>query len=122
MKSNARGKRQLVQQKGTRPPRLKKPTNERTDKRGREMAAEIFRHQRLLRHSIANSVRETLDARIIGFGLEEGKELQEDLRHLRFLRKRAEQVHGFLLKGIITCALTCFIGAAWIGLKTAIGH
>jgi hypothetical protein len=71
-----------------------------------------------------NSVRETVDAKLIGFGLEkgDGKELRADLRHMRSLRKRAEQVYGFILKGIITCALTCFMGAAWIGLKAAIGR
>ena len=88
------------------------------------MKSTVRRSRKSLWQEVENSVRETIDEKLVGFGLEEGdrKELQADLRHLRSLRKRAEQVHGFILKGIITCALTCFMGAIGLGLKAAIGR
>jgi hypothetical protein len=79
---------------------------------------------RRLREEIENVSRHTVDTRLIAFGLEDAdrKDLQEDLRHLRGLRKRAEQVHSFILKAVITGVLTGGMGAAWLGLKSILGR
>jgi hypothetical protein len=77
-----------------------------------------------LPHDLAAPIRQTLDARLSALGFEESdrKELQADLRHLRVLRRRDEQVDGFVLKAIITSVLTGFVGALWLTLRTAIGR
>jgi hypothetical protein len=127
MKPKARRSRKPDCQERTRVPSfLERSVTHAIDKHDREVVAvmDSLCNQQRLRREIENSAREILDARLSGFGWEEGdrKDVQADLLHLRYMRQRAEQVHGFLLKGIITCALTGFMGALWLGLKTAIGR
>jgi len=80
--------------------------------------------QRAFREEIRSLTRETIETRLIAFGLEESDrgDLQADLRHLRWLRKRAEQVQGFVRRAAITGLLTGVVGLVWLGLKSAMGR
>jgi hypothetical protein len=64
------------------------------------IVAETCGGQRELLKEMESSVRQVVDARLIAFGLDEEdqKDLQADLRHLRGLRKRAEQIHSLILR------------------------
>ena len=94
------------------------------DRRPNELVAEPTSGQRELLKEIESSMGRIVDARLIAFGLEESdrKELVADLRHLRAVRKRAEQVHSFILRAVITGVLTGVLGAVWLGLRSAIGR
>jgi hypothetical protein len=90
----------------------------------KEIVAEASGNRRELLKDLESSISQTVDSRLIAFGLEEDdrKELLADLRHLRGLRKRTEQVHSFVLKAFITAVLTGALGAVWLGLRSAIGR
>lgn len=60
---------------------------------------------------------------LTSFGIEEDdrKELQADFSHLRRWRKSVEQAQSYTFKAIITVIVGGFLGALWMGIKTAVG-
>ncbi len=72
---------------------------------------------------IKNIVETTVNQVLESFGLEgeDRKELQADLLHLRRWRKSIEQTQTYAFKTIITVIVTGFLGALWLGIKTAGG-
>ncbi len=72
---------------------------------------------------IKNIVETTVNQVLESFGLEgeDRKELQADLLHLRRWRKSIEQTQTYAFKTIITVIVTGFLGALWLGIKTALG-
>lgn len=68
-------------------------------------------------------VETTVNTVLQSFGLEgeDRKELQADLLHLRKWRKSVEQAQSYTFKAVITIIATGFVGAVWMGIKTALG-
>jgi hypothetical protein len=60
---------------------------------------------------------------LTSFGIEEEdrKELRADFVHLRKWRKSVEQAQSYTFKAVITVIATGFVGAVWLGIKTALG-
>jgi hypothetical protein len=57
----------------------------------------------------------------LGLDAQDRKELQADLIHLRKWRKSVEQAQSYTFKAVITVIATGFVGAVWMGIKTALG-
>lgn len=60
---------------------------------------------------------------LTSFGIEDEdrKELRADFTHLRKWRKSVEQAQSYTFKAVITVIATGFVGAVWMGIKTALG-
>ena len=60
---------------------------------------------------------------LTSFGIDEEdrKELKSDFIHLRKWRKSVEQAQSYTFKAVITVIATGFVGAVWLGIKTALG-
>ena len=72
---------------------------------------------------IEDIVSKTIIATLARFGIEEDdhKELKADFNHLRRWRKSVEQAQSYTFKAVITVIATGFVGAVWLGIKTALG-
>ena len=68
-------------------------------------------------------VSKAVAATLSRFGIEEDdhKELLADFNHLRRWRKSVEQAQSYTFKAVITVIATGFVGAVWLGIKTALG-
>lgn len=68
-------------------------------------------------------VLKTVAAILSSFGIddEDRKEIRADFVHLRKWRKSVEQAQGYTFKAIITVIAGGFVGAVWMGIKTALG-
>lgn len=57
------------------------------------------------------------------FGIDEDEriEIRADFNHLRRWRKSVEQAQSYTFKAVITVIATGFVGAVWMGIKTALG-
>jgi hypothetical protein len=60
---------------------------------------------------------------LTSFGVEDEDraELRADFSHLRRWRKSVEQAQSYTFKAVITVIVTGFLGAAWMGIKIALG-
>ncbi|WLA87220.1 hypothetical protein [Bradyrhizobium elkanii] len=68
-------------------------------------------------------VLKTIAAILTSFGIDEEdrKEVRADFVHLRKWRKSVEQAQSYTFKAVITVIATGFVGAVWMGIKTALG-
>jgi hypothetical protein len=85
---------------------------------------EVLAEQKLLHPSdIDEVVLKTIATILTSFGIEEEdrKEIRADFVHLRKWRKSVEQAQSYTFKAVITVIATGFIGALWMGIKTALG-
>ena len=60
---------------------------------------------------------------LTSFGIEEEdrQELRADFNHLRRWRKSVEQAQSYTFKAVITVIVSGLLGAAWMGIKIALG-
>ncbi|WP_441235675.1 hypothetical protein [Bradyrhizobium sp. 930_D9_N1_4] len=65
----------------------------------------------------------TMAVILSAFGIEDEdrKEIRADFTHLRKWRKSVEQAQSYTFKAVITVIATGFVGAVWLGIKTALG-
>jgi hypothetical protein len=85
---------------------------------------EVLAEQKLLHpNDIDEVVLKTIATILTSFGIEEEdrKEIRADFVHLRKWRKSVEQAQSYTFKAVITVIATGFIGALWMGIKTALG-
>jgi hypothetical protein len=68
-------------------------------------------------------VMRTIATLLTSFGIEESDriEVKADFSHLRRWRKSVEQAQSYTFKAVITVIATGFVGAVWLGIKTALG-
>lgn len=90
----------------------------------REVIAETLEEESRRREAALDEVVLKAVATILtSFGMEEEdrKELRADFVHLRRWRKSVEQAQSYGFKAVITVIATGFVGAVWLGIKTALG-
>ncbi len=87
----------------------------------REVLAEQKREHDSTIHD--DIIIKTIVTILTSFGIEEEdrQELRADFQHLRRWRKSAEAAQGYTFKAVITVIATGFVGAVWLGIKTALG-
>jgi hypothetical protein len=68
-------------------------------------------------------VLKTISTILTSFGIEDDdrKEIRADFVHLRKWRKSVEQAQSYTFKAVITVIATGFVGAVWMGIKSALG-
>jgi hypothetical protein len=85
---------------------------------------DVLAEQKLLHpNDIDEVVLKTIATILTSFGIEEEdrKEIRADFVHLRKWRKSVEQAQSYTFKAVITVIATGFVGAVWMGIKTALG-
>ena len=84
---------------------------------------DVLKEQRLNEPDIDKVALKTIATLLTSFGIEEEDrvELRADFHHLRRWRKSVEQAQSYGFKAVITVIATGFIGALWLGIKTALG-
>lgn len=94
------------------------------DSEVRSVVAEVLAEQkRLHNNEVDEVVLRTIASILTSFGIEEEDrtELRADFIHLRKWRKSVEQAQTYTFKAIVTVIATGFVGAVWLGIKTALG-
>lgn len=76
-------------------------------------------HQKTLDDAMVKMVAAVL----VSFGIDEDdrKEIRADFAHLRRWRRSVEQAGSYTFKAVVTVIATGFVGAVWLGIKTALG-
>jgi hypothetical protein len=85
---------------------------------------EVLAERKLLNPGdIDEVVLKTIASILTSFGIEEDdrREIKADFQHLRRWRKSVEQAQSYTFKAVITVIATGFVGAVWMGIKTALG-
>jgi hypothetical protein len=85
---------------------------------------EVLAEQRIAsRADLDEAATKTIATILLSFGIEEDdrKEVKADFEHLRRWRKSVEQAGSYTFKAVITIIATGFVGAVWMGIKTALG-
>jgi hypothetical protein len=85
---------------------------------------DVLAEQKLLHpNDIDEVVLKTIASILTSFGIEEDdrREIKADFQHLRRWRKSVEQAQSYTFKAVITVIATGFVGAVWLGIKTALG-
>jgi hypothetical protein len=85
---------------------------------------DVLAEQKLLNPGdIDEVVLKTIASILTSFGIEEDdrREIKADFQHLRRWRKSVEQAQSYTFKAVITVIATGFVGAVWMGIKTALG-
>jgi hypothetical protein len=85
---------------------------------------DVLAEQKLLNPGdIDEVVLKTIASILTSFGIEEDdrREIKADFQHLRRWRKSVEQAQSYTFKAVITVIATGFVGAVWLGIKTALG-
>lgn len=88
------------------------------------IVAEVLAEQkRLHNNEVDEVVLRTITGMLTSFGIEEEdrKEMRADFVHLRKWRKSVDQAQTYTFKAIVTVIATGFVGAVWLGIKTALG-
>jgi hypothetical protein len=85
--------------------------------------AETLDEQRRIREYIDTAVLKGTTSILISFGMDEDdrREMRSDFQYLRRWRKSVEQAQNYTCKAAITIVVTGFVGAAWLGIKFALG-
>jgi len=89
----------------------------------RAVVTAVLEEQKKLRNEEEDAmVLKTIATILTSFGIEEGdrQELRSDFQHLRRWRKSVEQAQSYTCKTVITIIATGFVGAVWLGIKTAL--
>lgn len=87
----------------------------------RAIVAEVLAEQQ--RAGNDDMVLKTVATILKSFGIDEDErlEIRADFNHLRRWRKSVEQAQSYTFKAVITVIATGFVGAVWMGIKTALG-
>jgi len=74
-------------------------------------------------HTLDDVVMKAVATILTSFGIDEEdrKELRADFNHLRRWRKSVEQAQSYTFKAVITIIVSGLVGAAWMGIKIALG-
>jgi hypothetical protein len=85
--------------------------------------ATLIEQERIRQNDVHAVVTKTIATVLTSFGIEEAdrRELRSDLQHLRRWRRSVEQAQGYTFKAVVTIIATGFLGAVWLGVRTALG-
>ena len=90
----------------------------------RAIVVETLAEQQRIRHDDIDAVvLKVVATTLTSFGIDEEdrKELRADFQHLRRWRKSVEQAQSYTFKAVITIIVSGLLGAAWMGIKIALG-
>jgi hypothetical protein len=90
----------------------------------KEVVREVLAEQKQVNQPELDAVvMRTIATLLTSFGIEESDriEVKADFSHLRRWRKSVEQAQSYTFKAVITVIATGFVGAVWLGIKTALG-
>jgi len=89
----------------------------------KEIIREVLAEQRQHEPDIDAVALKTIATILTSFGIEEDDrlELKADFSHLRRWRKSVEQAQSYTFKAVVTVIATGFVGAVWLGIKSALG-
>ncbi len=90
----------------------------------KRVVSEVLAEQATTRQEfLDDAMLKTVAAILTTFGIEDDDrvELKADFSHLRRWRKSVEQAQSYTFKAIITVIATGFVGAVWLGIKSALG-
>lgn len=89
----------------------------------KEVVRDVLAEQRLNEPDIDKIALKTIATILTSFGIEDDDrlELKADFSHLRRWRKSVEQAQSYTFKAIVTVIATGFVGAVWLGIKSALG-